>query len=74
MLRRMMAKMARGELHDCAPKDWRKVPNVVGDYDLDATLLHRNNANLPNLLRMYISRDSGPRTGYNAYHNYKGDS
>lgn len=67
----------QSETHTCAPKAWRDVPNLVGDYDLDATILHRNNPSLPARLSLYVKRGNhayGPVTGYNGYHNYGGDS
>jgi hypothetical protein len=67
----------QGELHECAPKDWRDVPNLVGDYDLDATIMHRDNPALPARLSLYVKNTKatsyGPRTGYNGYHGYSGD-
>lgn len=64
--------------HDSdAPKAWKDVPNLTGDYDLDATIMHRENPNLPDRLNLYVKRDVhayGPRTGYNGYHNYGGDT
>jgi hypothetical protein len=63
--------------HDCAPKDWRDIPNVSGDYDLDATLMHRANPALPARLELYLKRGHGsygPLTGYNGYHGYEGDN
>jgi hypothetical protein len=52
------------------------VPNLVGDYDLDATIQHRDNPSLPDRLAQHIRRGktSGPLTGYNGYNNYSGDS
>jgi hypothetical protein len=64
--------------HECAPKDWRTVPDVSGDYDLDATIMHRDNPNLPDRLNLYVKRGRGPAygplTGYNGYHGYGGDN
>ena len=63
--------------HMCAPKAWREVPNVTGDYDADATIMARKNTDLPDRLNLYIRRPrtgSGPLTGYSAYGNYHGDS
>lgn len=61
-----------------APKDWHDVPNVTGDFDLDATILHRDNPNLKDRLALYCKHTNsiayGPRTGYNGYHNYGGDT
>lgn len=64
-----MHQLAHAGSHDAdAPKGWHDVPNVCGDYDLDATILHRSNRDLPARLELYIKRNSyGPRTAYNAY-------
>ena len=72
-----MRNLSHSGNHECAPKDWRDVPVVTNDYDLDATIMHRNNANLPQRLALYVKRGTQPyrpRTGYNGYHNYGGDS
>lgn len=56
--------------HTCAPPAWRRVPNLTGDYDLDATIAHRGNHNLPARLSMYTTRRGsayGPHTGYDSY-------
>lgn len=66
-----------GRCHDCAPKPWRDVPNLVGDYDLDATILHRDNPALPARLDLYTKHGGNaykPVTAYNGYSNYGGDS
>jgi len=64
-----MHRMARAGCHDdCAPDGWHDVPKVTGDYDLDATILHRHNKDLPDRLKLYLKRGSyNPKTGYNAY-------
>jgi hypothetical protein len=67
----------QAETHACCPKDWRDVPNLVGDYDLDATILHRENPSLPQRLSLYVKRGErayGPSSGYRGYRNYGGDS
>jgi hypothetical protein len=71
-----MARLAHGQTHGCAPKPWRDVPNVTGDYDLDATILRRHNTDLPHRLDLYTKTGPGygPLTGYSAYHNYHGDT
>jgi hypothetical protein len=72
----MQKLQGQAETHDCAPKDWRDVPNLTGDYDLDATIEHRDNPSLPSRLEMYVKRGHnsyGARTGYNGYHGYSGD-
>lgn len=53
---------------DDAPKAWHDVPKMTGDYDLDATILHRHNKDLPDRLKLYVKRRSyGKRTGYSGY-------
>jgi hypothetical protein len=64
-----MHNLAHQGCHDCGPKAWRNVPNVTGDYDLDATILHRNNPNLPARLKLYVKtklKSYGPK-GYAGY-------
>ncbi len=44
------------------------VHKVTGDYDLDATILHRRNKDLPDRLKLYTKRGSySYKTAYNAY-------
>ena len=64
------------DMHQCCPKEWRKTPVVMGDYDLDETLFHRNNKDLPNRLALYVTQGKayGPLTGYSGYHGYHGDN
>lgn len=63
--------------HQVAPAEWRaSTPNITGDYDLDATIMHRPNRNLPDRLELYTrhpKRGYGPRTAYNGYSGYHGD-
>jgi len=56
--------------HQCAPKDWRNVPMITGDYDFDATILHRKNLDMIGRLELYVrpKRSSyGYKTSYDAY-------
>jgi hypothetical protein len=54
--------------HQCAPRGWRDTPIITADYDLDQTIMHRSNKDLPNRLQMYVKRASyGKRTGYSGY-------
>jgi hypothetical protein len=70
----MKSLSGEAHCHECAPKDWRDVPDMSGDYDLDATIAHRDNPSLPDRLSLYLKRKAyGPRTGYNGYHGYSGD-
>lgn len=73
-----MHRMCHSGCHINGPKAWHDVPVVTGDYDMDATILHRTNKNLPHRLNLYVMRKGsgagyGPRTGYNGYHGYSGD-
>ncbi len=73
---RDMHDISHSGCHQCAPREWRGVPNLTGDYDLDATIAHRPNRDLPHRLGLYTkrSRESyGPRTAYGGYHGYSGD-
>lgn len=65
----LMHKLAHAGSHDHdAPKAWHNVPNVCGDYDLDATILHRGNKDLPDRLKLYLKRGAySYKTAYNAY-------
>jgi len=71
-----MHRMAHAGCHDCAPKPWHDVPKVTGDYDMDATILHGKNRDMPARLALY-SKGGGnaysPVTGYNGYQNNHGD-
>lgn len=71
-----MHLLAHRGCHVCAPKGWRDIPNVTGDSDFDATILHRNNKNLPDRLELYVKRGDnayGYRSNYDSYHGYSGD-
>ncbi len=71
-----MHRLAHSGCHECAPKGWHDVPVCVGDYDMDATILHRNNKDLPLRLSLYVKRRMnayGPRTNYTGYHGLSGD-
>lgn len=78
----MRSKQMRGitgssQKHQACPKAWRDVPDVTGDYDLDATIMHRDNPDLPKRLELYTRKRGhgyGPLTGYNGYHGYTGDN
>lgn len=71
----MHALTRRGN-HTCAPKGWRGVPNVTGDYDLDATIMHRSNKDMAQRLKQHIAAPAptyGPRTSYHGYSGNHGD-
>ena len=66
-------KAFKNGCHQCAPSSWRRVPNVTGDYDLDASIGHSPNKDMAQKLSMYVtSRGYGPRTSYDPYGS-KGD-
>jgi hypothetical protein len=72
-----MHRLSHGGCHINGPQGWHDVPVVSGDYDLDATILHRDNKNMPKRLNLYVKRGGagyGPRTGYNGYKTYSGDA
>ena len=72
-----MRKPKGYQCHQCAPREWRNVPNMTGDYDLDSTILHRRNRDLPNRIQLYIRKNKQPYgglTGYNALAGYHGDN
>lgn len=70
-----MKSLGADHCHQCAPRGWRGLPNLTGDYDLDATIAHRNNKDLPHRLALYTRRAKtyGVKTGYSGYHGYGGD-
>lgn len=72
---RDMHRLAHSECHDCSPSPWHRVPRVTGDYDLDATIGHSTNSDMPKRLSMYVGRTGayGPRTAYDAYGAAGGD-
>lgn len=68
--------MALGASHVCAPKQWRMVPDLTGDFDLDATIAHRSNTDMPHRLALYVRKQKGPygtRTAYSGYSGLHGD-
>lgn len=68
MTKSEMLAMGHHGCHSCAPKAWHTVPNLSGDFDLDATILHRTNTDLPHRLALYVRRTQAP-----VYHGYHGD-
>jgi hypothetical protein len=74
----LMHRLAHNGCHKVAPQGYHTLPNVTGDYDLDATILHRTNTDMPKRLELYVKRGKGgcygPLTGYNGYHGYHGDN
>ena len=67
MKAKAMRELAHNGNHSVCPRAWRDVPNCSGDYDLDATIEHRDNADLPDRMAMYTVRSRpiyGRRNGY----------
>lgn len=72
----LMHKLSNHFCHDCAPQGYRSVPNVTGDADLDGTIMHRSNKDLPKRLELYVKHPGNAykyRTNYNGYHGNHGD-
>ena len=62
--------------HQCAPKEWRRVPDLTGSYELDGVIQRNSNKDIPHRLEYYLDGlDNGyrPKTAYNGYHGYSGD-
>lgn len=62
--------------HQCAPKEWRSVPDVSGSYELDGAIARTKNGDVPDRLKMYADYGEnayGYRTSYRGYNGYKGD-
>ena len=77
MAKEMADLQGTGKCHQCAPRAWRDVPNLTGDFDFDATILHRHNKDLPNRLQLYVKQGNGgygPGSAYKGYANYSKDS
>ena len=76
MNRKQMHDIGHNGCHQCAPREWRNVPVLTGDYDLDATVLHRNNKDIVNRMNLYVRKSGktyGYKTAYSGYHGYHGD-
>jgi len=62
--------------HSCAPRIYRKTPNITGDYDLDASIMHgKHSPAMQSKLETHIDTMHtiyGPR-GYDNYSGYSGD-
>ena len=54
----MLAMGGPTQCHQCAPRGWRDVPDVTGDFDLDASILHRHNKDLPHRLEGISPEDA----------------
>lgn len=70
-----MKRPANTPCHECAPDHWHTTPNMTGDYDMDATIMHSKNSDMPHKLKQYLAPKPAyrPRTGYRSYKGYHGD-
>lgn len=61
--------------HTVAPKIYRHTPNITGDYDLDASIMHgKHSPAMESKLKTHRSETVyGPKTGYDGYQGYSGD-
>ena len=64
------------QLHKCCPKDFRGTHDITGHHELDAVIERNTNNCIPARLELYVETEAtyGPRTGYDGYHNYSGDT
>lgn len=71
-----MRKIAGIQNHWCAPKQWRTVQAITGDYVFDRSVAACKNTDMANHIQDHLSEGPGygPLTGYNGYRNYHGDS
>ncbi len=62
--------------HECAPQEWRRTPNITGDFDFDESMMRSKNKDMQARIKLYTLTDEsgyGPRTGYRGYSGYSGD-
>lgn len=75
--------------HQCAPQEWRMTPNLTGDFELDASIMHATAKRVRTDLVHHVKADGlwnsiaagepgehktyGPRTNYQGYDGYHGD-
>ena len=62
--------------HEMCPKEWDGIPDITGNFQLDAVIAINKNPDLANRLAIYCKGDNGygPLTGYNGYSGYSGDN
>lgn len=62
--------------HECCPQEWRNTPDITGSFELDAVIRRNPNKDMAARLELYCEKPTayGPRTGYDGYHGYSGDS
>lgn len=77
MLKSQMHSLRHSGNHAACPKEWRGVPNVTGDYDVDGTIMRRSNKDLPARLNQHLTNSGdayGQLSAYNGYSGYHGDN
>lgn len=52
--------------HDCAPEEWRNVPDMTGNAGMDAYIIHNPNKDMADRLKNHLSEDVAYKinTGY----------
>jgi hypothetical protein len=75
-----MHRLAHQGTHaTCSPGPWHAVPKITGDYDLDATIMHRKNKDMIARIGMYLRTPMGfsgaysPRSSIRGYSGNHGD-
>jgi hypothetical protein len=71
-----MKPMLDNFCHNCAPKEWKVIPDRTGSYELDGVIHHNPNPDMRTRLHFYLDQSDtlyGPRTGYSGYNGYSGD-
>jgi hypothetical protein len=70
-----MKRPKHAQDHTVAPKMYRNTPNITGDYDLDASIMHgKHSPAMESKLKGHVKETVyGPKTGYDGYQGYSGD-
>lgn len=64
--------------HSMAPKEWHHTPNITGDYEFDASIMHTSCKRVMRDIPHAIKNDSayvsiiGDQTAYRPRNNYRG--
>jgi hypothetical protein len=70
----MMNEFTKKATHFCAPKAWRGIEMVTGDYDFDASIAKIGSRAGRDAIRSHLAREAyGPITSYRGYDHYTGD-
>lgn len=67
-------------MHSVCPAEFRRTPNITGNFELDAVIHANKNPDMQSRLALYAgdarisgSLSYGPRTAYDGYDGYGGD-